>query len=647
MDFFENQERAQRNTGRLVVFFVLAVILIVAALNLIVAVIMVFQDPERAEMFFGGGRETWRALWDPELFTITTAFTLIIIVGGSLYKTAQLGRGGAALAFALGGIRVIPSSENPAHRRLLNVVEEMAIASGVPVPVAYILENEDAINAFAAGLTTDDAVVAVTRGAVERLSREELQAVVAHEFSHILNGDMRLNLRLIGIVHGIVLIGLIGYYILRVVGRGGSRVGGGRRKGGGAGFLVAVMAIAFGLMVVGFVGTFFGNLIKAAVSRQREFLADASAVQFTRNADALAGALKRIGGHVDGGVVRTRRAAEASHMFFSRALRTGLSSFFSTHPPLVERIRRIDPRWDGKLLATVGDGAPSQLTAPPELPVAAMAAADVPAVEQVGAPTPEHLGYAQALLARLPPAFIGAARQPEGARALTYALVISEDGPVRTLQTEHLRSQESSDVLRLTEELLAVRRTLPVEARLPLLELAIPSLRQLGATQYDGFRTRLGTLVRADGRVSLFEWVLERALTEHVGRSFAARAPRHPVNSLKDQATPLSVLLSTLARAGQSADRELAHAFEAGAVELGLPGVRLYDAKECNLARLDEALHALASVAPRLRKLVLRACAATIAFDKKVTVSEGELLRAIADTLGCPMPPLLPGQPMV
>ena len=217
----------------------------------------------------------------------------------------------------------------------------MAIASGTPTPPVYMMQEEPGINAFAAGFTPSDAVVGVTRGCVGQLSRDELQGVIGHEFSHILNGDMRLNIRLMGVLFGILVVGLIGSILLR-----SSLYGSALQSRSSRGNSTQVLLIIGGvLMLVGFIGTLVGNLIKASVSRQREFLADASAVQFTRNPSGIAGALKKIGGFEAGSEMMNPHAPESSHMFFGRAVSSGFNSLFATHPPLEERIARLDSSW--------------------------------------------------------------------------------------------------------------------------------------------------------------------------------------------------------------------------------------------------------------------------------------------------------------
>jgi Zn-dependent protease with chaperone function len=354
-DFFDRQEAARRNTARLVVLFLLAVLAIVVSIHLILAAVFGYlgADPRT-------GAIDWSRTFDPELLLLAVVGTGIVVGGGSLFKIAQLRGGGRVVAEQLGGRLVSPDTTDLSERKLMNVVEEMAIASGTPVPPVYLMEHEDGINAFAAGFTPSEAVIGVTRGAAERLSRDELQGVIAHEFSHILNGDMRLNLRLIGLLHGILLIGMIGYFILRMTAFSGR----GRRSSRDSGNPLPLLALGAGLAIVGFFGTFFGNLIKAAVSRQREFLADAAAVQFTRHPGGSPGRSRRLVASAAGSSIRSPNAPEASHMFFGRAT-SGLNALFSTHPPLATRIRRIEPGWDGKYIESAPAPAATAPTAPP------------------------------------------------------------------------------------------------------------------------------------------------------------------------------------------------------------------------------------------------------------------------------------------
>jgi Zn-dependent protease with chaperone function len=306
MNFFERQEQSRQKTFQLILLFILADIGVVLSVYFVAIV---------AVNYYANGAETSalpRQWMDPLVLLWVFAVVQALILGGSLVKIVALGRGGQYVAESLGGRLVNPSTTNPAEKRLVNIVEEMAIASGVPVPMVYVLDNEEGINAFAAGYTPGNAVVAVTKGSLNSFTRDELQGVIGHEFSHILNGDMRLNIRLIGLISGIMILATIGYHILRSGGRS--------RKGGGP-----IMFMGLALIIIGYVGVFFARLIQSAVSRQREYLADASSVQFTRNPLGLANALKKIGGFSKGSLVKSPLAPEARHM--STIVRNSLTPY--------------------------------------------------------------------------------------------------------------------------------------------------------------------------------------------------------------------------------------------------------------------------------------------------------------------------------
>jgi hypothetical protein len=486
-------------------------------------------------------------------------------------------------------------------------------------------------------------VIGITRGAAERLTRDELQGVVAHEFSHILNGDMRLNIRLIGILHGILIVGIIGYFLLRATAFSGYRRSRSRQEGSA----VAILALGAGLMAVGFFGTFFGNLIKAAVSRQREFLADASAVQFTRHPSGLAGALKKIGGLADGSHIESPNAPEASHMFFGRAT-SGFSGLFSTHPPLAIRIRRIEPAWDGTLPEVADRAAP----APAMAGVAAMAGGGAAgrgvgegvaqAVDHVGQPTEAHLRYAARLIAGLPGALVRAVHEPYGARAVVYALLLDRDAAPRQRQLAHLAAAADPGVYGETQTLMPLVASLDVRARLPLVEMALPALRALTPAQYGVFLQNVAVLVKADDTIDLFEWSLHRILLHdlnaHRVKGGAPRIRHRTVAAVQPQC---ELLLSILSYAGHRDVQGARNAFEQGRRSLDLRDARLRPLDELPLEALDAALAALDEAAPQLKRRLLQAAVASITADREVTAAEAELLRAISASLGCPMPPLL------
>ena len=659
MDFFEHQERAHRKSSWLVFYFVAAVVTIVIGVYL--AFVLVFAGAKARGQ---GLRNANPQLWQPELFVAVAAGTLVVVVSGTLYKVWELSQGGEAVASMLGGRQVDPGTKGLQERKLLNVVEEMAIASGVPVPPVYLLEDEGSINAFAAGYSPGDAVIGATRGCMELLTRDELQGVIAHEFSHILNGDMRLNIRLIGVLNGILIIGILGYATMRsVMYAGAGRRHRSSRSDRGGGGTAAIFALGLLLTIIGYVGVFFGKLIKSAVSRQREYLADASSVQFTRNPSGLAGALRKIGGWAQGSRVENEHAEEASHLFFGNAMRASFLSALATHPPLAERIRRIDPSFDGEFpdvgrLAGDDTAAGTVPREPARAAVSGLAAAPGEAgatltrldpetvVQRVGAPEAQHLLYAERVVSSIPESVLACVREPYGARAVVCALLFDRDEGIARRQDELLAEHAEPTVYAETRKLLPAVGALSPHSRLPLVDLAIPALQQLSPAQYEAFRSNVRLLVEADEAVDVFEYALQRVLMRNLdsrlGRSAKTPVRYHSLSPLRGEC---ALLLSTLARVGQDEDGadRAAQAFAAGASRLGLPAgtLTLLPSDQCGLGEVDTALERLSTAAPPLKRRLISACAATIAADRQVTVLEGELLRAVAASLDCPVPPLL------
>lgn len=318
MNFFDHQEKARRATRVMVGLFAVSLALITTAMFFIGMIVSRLLSP---------GDPLVGAAW-------VAGAALVVMLVSSMVKVATLKGGGDVIAENVGGVRVPANTKDPMLRRYRNVVEEMALASGVPIPKTYILPQEKGINAFAAGFDMNNAVIAVTQGALDQLNRQELQAVVAHEFSHILNGDMRLNIKLIGVVHGLLVIALGGRFLA-------THTGGRSREAG------AIAAIGILIMALGWIGVWCGKIIKASISRQREFLADASAIQFTRQNEGMSGALQKIAGINNNAVINHHTAnEEMSHMFFEMS---HLSGMFSTHPPILERIKRVDPSFNTSL----------------------------------------------------------------------------------------------------------------------------------------------------------------------------------------------------------------------------------------------------------------------------------------------------------
>lgn len=643
INFFQQQDLARRKTFELVVYFVLAILILIA---LVYGLLVVFS------MYGTHEPVSW---WQPELLLLAAPGVGLVVGGASAFKVSQLSSGGEAVALMLGGVAVPRTTTDARQKRLLNVVEEMALAAGVPVPPVYVL-NEPGINAFAAGYAPGDAVVAVSQGSLDYLSRDELQGVVAHEFSHILNGDMRLNIRLIGLIFGIMVLSIIGRSLM---------FASGRRSGGRRDSQAGVAMLGLGVFVLGLVGAFFGRLIMAAVSRQREYLADASAVQFTRNPDGIAGALKKIGGLTEGSRIENPQAAEAGHMFFANAFAGGgFAGLLATHPPLVERIRRIDPAFDGQFPAVrpVGvdqeeregrrpsrvppfGGAPT-LPGLPQVPLPVLGFADE-AASRVGQVNPELIGYAQALHDGMPDVLRHAAQEPFSARALVYALLMDPQADLQERQLTQLKAGAEPQDFAETVRLVAPALALPDTHRLPLLDLALPALRQMSPQQHRTFRGQVEMLMLADQRLSLFEYTLRCVLHRHLDAQFMPQRQTRPVQKSPQQlAHPLATVLALLAWEGQPEPDQAARA--ALAFDTGMRGYiggdhtfHLPPYEACSLAGFDAALQTLSQSVPAIKRRIVAACASCILANEQVDVREAELLRAICDALDCPLPPLV------
>ena len=643
MNFFESQERARKHTTLLIVLFAAAVIALIVMANLLAMAVFGFVSSQQLR-----DGQTFLAQMDWKMFAAVGAGVSVVVLVGSLYKMMALSAGGKVVAESLGGQLIARNTEEPNQRKLLNVVDEMAIASGTPAPPVYLLADEPGINAFAAGFTPRDAVLGITQGAIEQLSRDQLQGVIAHEFSHMFNGDMRLNIRLMGALNGILVLGILGYYLMYSASFSGRRRG---NDNSGA----AIMALAVGLMVIGFAGTFFGGLIKAAVSRQREYLADASAVQFTRNPGGIAGALKRIGALTSGSLVRNPGAPEVSHAFFAQGV-TGFTQWLSsTHPPLASRILRIDPQWDGKF--DVAGAPPPAENQPQNDDSAAMrradmarnmatvaagaAAADASAVmDSIGKPTQESVRYARSLLSELPTAIRQAAREPYGARAVVYCLLLDKGQQLRERQLALLRSRADQGVYALAISLIPQLDVLDMRFRLPIIDIAIPALKQLSHSQYPSFKENLTALIDMDARVDLFEWSLQKILIRHLDGHFHKPPPALARHSDPGQLTrEFGIVLSVIAYAGATDQGSAQSAFDASAHALAANGLALQAKDQTSIADLDQAMGKLDQLAPADKSRLLTACVVSTWHDQRATPSEVELLRAFASVLDCPMPP--------
>lgn len=637
MDFFEAQDRAKRNTSKLIFYYVLAVIGII--LSVYVVTLMIFQTQVSGETI---------SLWNPFWLFSVAVIIVCVIITGTLFRVSQLRKGGSAVAELLGGRKIPSSTTEAGERQLMNIVEEMSIASGLPVPDVFVLDKEENINAFAAGFGTNDAAVGVTRGAIEQLNRDELQGVIAHEFSHIFNGDMRLNIRLIGILNGILIIHVMGMILLRTMFySGGVRVKSDRDGKGGNGALV-VLALGISLIVIGYIGMIFGRMIQSAISRQREYLADAAAVQYTRNPDGLAGALHKIGLKKKGAEIKDGHAMEMSHLFFASSYHTALDKLYSTHPPLEQRIKAINPSFAetrGKQDSRIRDKfkedhvAASKSTPSGTKGVAGHSAITPEVIlAAIGGMESGQAQKAKQLLAGIPDNMKQAVHELFSAEALIYAMMFSTKKQEESIP-EWFRQRVGEEMVGQTTVFVEELKDSKREWMLPLTEMALPTLRDMSKDQYTVFREVLTETVSAEEFDTLFLLALEKMVVHQLDTAFSDSKDREIKHfHLKTLGNELSVLLSALAYAS---GKDPQTSWDAGLspIKSYIPqNLTLLPKDKCGIKDLDTVLDELAVSANPVKKFVTAAVIYCITSDKKITIEEAELTRAVSEVLGAPIP---------
>lgn len=647
MDFFAQQQRARRNTTLMVVLFVFAVLAIVFAVNLVTAAtwLALAYDTmldKRAGLL---GQVPAPVYWAGTLAALGT------IAGGSLYRVMALSKGGVAVASMVGARWVKRNSQEPLERRLLNIVEEMAIASGIAMPAVFVMDEEKGINAFASGYSPNEAAVTVTRGALERLDRDELQGVIGHEFSHILNGDMRLNVRLLGVIAGIVLIGSVGRFLLTT-----GRLGGGNSQRRGD---IRFFFLGLALWLIGWIGVFFARVIKAAVSREREYLADAASVQFTRNPQGIGGALYKIG--QSSGAISNRYAEELSHMYFTASVGRAFLSLLDTHPPIEDRIKRV--LGDRGLLfirsqakKTDADIESVPASAVPAADDGALAATSALAglewgrragdsgirtssdavMDSVGRPSTLHIDYARRMLDELPDSVRQAIESADGPQAVLFALLVAPGGDIRDRQAAMIAGSAGDAIAAQTLALAQALKPLGERARLPVLDLVMPELKDRPQAERDRLMVLVQELIEADRRVSVFEFVLITICR----RQFAGE-PRGGATvkyrTAQSVSSQIAVVVSLLIHAG----RGRPDMFEGTMHRLGFTGQRLRAPTEVGYREVEAALRELALLAPLAKPAVIKACLAVVMPEGEISIVQAELMRAICAALDTPLPPIL------
>jgi Zn-dependent protease with chaperone function len=672
VDFFEAQDQAHRKTGRLVGMLIAGLLAMTVAVYAAVMLIVhlgggYFRDKDEAA--HNAGRyvsesaavrwaEQEAVWWDWRVALAVFGFMVIIVGGGFLYRWLQLRSGGEAVAEMLGGRRLSPDTHDPDERRALNVVEEMAIASGMPVPPVYIMPS-DAINAFAAGHSVDQAVIGLTKGIITNLKRDELQGVVAHEFSHIFNGDMRLNIRLVAVVAGVMALGITGFVLWRYVGYALLFSGGGRSSSGGKGgnnglpIALGVMLLGLLLCIIGFAGTLVARLIQAAVSRQREYLADASAVQYTRDTNGIGGALRRIAAAPTAQTKLATETSQFNHMFFNQAM----PSMFDSHPPLQDRIARIEgipvedvgelsaklttkqasDRWAKGKSASAVAGA----QAVPGLLGAVTVAAMAGSLGKVGQVGGIDVAWTRQVLSSIPDPLRAAARAPEQVPGLVLAMLVHEQGAHVEAVAKQMAAVEQvmgDQTVRVVKQLISSFDKLDDRCRVPLLDLASPALSKLSSTQGSTLRNAVEQLVMADGAVTRFEWIAAVLIDAALDRGGSAE--HRPTASIAAVGQAVTALLAVTVNAGHGEGEDGLEVLRSTCASLGLspPATQ----PSVTLKELNKAVHDLRTLRFAERGRLLQAAVEAVEHDGKTTVAEAEMVRAIAEMLAVPMPPVVP-----
>ena len=608
MNFFRAQDEARGRTTKLVVLLVLA-IMVLAGSFYVLAVLGQHKLGRSGEIDWFQG----------DVFCLTSGLALVVILGGSLVRIAELSKGGGAIAVRLGGRLVSGVTKDLAERRYLNVVQEMALAAGLPVPLCFVIDHDESINAFAAGNSPQDAAVGITRGALLHLTRDELQGVIAHEFSHIGNGDMKLNLRIIGAIAGLTALAQLGYIFFRLAGS--------VRGKNSAPIALGMVLAGVVVLLIGSGGILFAKVIQAAVSREREYLADASAVQFTRNPFGLGSALKKIAGFSGSRGAASEAELEAQHLFFASS-GGFLESIFSTHPPINERIRRIDPAFDG----IIPDVVPVPVVADEPVsgfaPAARMAPPPLPA-ETRAVPTDHQIQDSVGFRGRIPETLRNASDDPVSAMGLVLGLILRRDLALRAAQLEKARGLAGGEVAREAERFEPLLRSLQAGSRVPLLDLSMPALRQLSREQEALFRNAI-TQIGYDAEDGLIVLLIQASMRRYLSKE------KNPASRAGNLPMACGLVLSAVVRTSSESPEAQARAYGLGAGVLGLPGLSdsLLDGAQIDLQKVDDALAVIAGQSVYDRRRFVRACGAAMLNDRKAEEAEIEIVRAVGDSLG-------------
>lgn len=685
MDFQTHQDEAKQGTFKLVLLFSAGVVAIIALVSALLTVVLAYTTSEI----------------DPlAAIAIAAPATLLGVGGASLAKSAQIKSGGGSyVATSMGGRSVDFNTLDPAEKQLSNVVEEIAIASGMAVPAVFVLDNEPGINAFAAGWSPDNSAIGVTRGALQHLTRAELQGVIAHEFAHIRNGDTKIKTRIIGWVFGIAILTVLGRILLESIWFAPRRRQSNNKDDNGIVF--AMMAAGIGLLIIGSVGTLFARMIQAAVSRQRELLADASAVQFTRNPDGLGEALSKIGGMAGENKIRSAHAVEAGHLFFS----SPMTSAFATHPPLKTRISRLMPSWDGTFHEPAPEVAspvqapnqdhaagwgtnsgqmlpgqaglpgmsankalpfdpaillggimasgrtspaesspnvapPQDLSGPHDMSAPQAAGAQSYQPPHFDGPNDDHISYARELLARIPEETQNYLHTRGGAVASVLGLLVSDEPVQREKDLAYAASATGLEPSYL-EAASQVISKLDRPLQLPAIDIALHSIRETPWEFQETLRHTVLTIESSHPQQDLFRWMLRRVMLRHLDDQRDTGSSKHDLKFENLEAEAITVL-AAIAWFNSSGIEWAPGAFTAALVACNLAPRDLPAVDTLSVAEVDTALDRLSRLTLAGRKTFVTGAMAIVAHDATTTADEAELIRVVADAVRLPVPPLLP-----
>jgi len=650
MNFFEHQAKARRQSRRIVIAFIAVAILTIVAVNFIVLAAIGFAGPvaQGVSAITHTGIPAWLS-WDfltsnIQAIGLSTALTGGVIGLSSLGKVASLKSGGGKVASSLGGVLVTPDTRDPLRRRLYNVVEEISLASGVPVPEVYVMDNEPGINAFAAGYNSSDAVVAVTRGTLEKLSRSELQGVIAHEFSHILNGDMRLNIRMMGLIFGILVISIIGRKFLH-----STRYSSSNKRDG----VSAVVAVGMALVLVGYIGLFFSRWMKSAVSRQREYLADASAVQFTREPEGIGGALKKIAAYQHSSYLNTD-PEEISHMLFSKGYR---SFMFATHPPIEERIKRIERDFNAEDIENLAEKLreaerreheqaeqASKEQAEPSKGKLLGGILDVDTmIDNIGNPDMERILAAAIFADALDQDLRSAAHSLEWSPEVLFYCLLNDTSKIRNKQLKIIQEQMGDISESKVSHLLTSHKKVKPQMRLPLLEIAFPGIKRRPKVEIEKILRTANDLIHVDNQVEPFEYLLVALLEMYLEEvSNPSIVKPHGKKTIVGLEQSVSDLLSSLVSQGYdmtqpSEIQQAQKAYVVAMKELAIGHTNLQFNHDWQ-QRLTSALSVLNELSPSEKSKLISAMSKAVMHDGKLLSKEHELLRAICAKIHVPLP---------